>query len=261
MNLAMTLLRKICGEQEAQQEIEQGITLTIDPVEEPGTTVYSPALTAKWSVLKNTPTARKMSQKLADAANAQYDATHTFIKNSQELLKSEGAVWIYSISPIEVILRGSIVKELIIPALEKGKEYAVVTRLPKLFELPRYAPEEGDVRIVIEDGRRIAMDLINPNNLTLDQDKEINGNITVGLGNDFSKRGIFWSEHNPPLKKDLAAAHRRMRKHYKGIMELVHVMELTTHARRAIEAADKVGIPGQDYLAAEKYLSKTQETQ
>ena len=133
-------------------------------------------------------------------------------------------VYIYNIAKLEYkVSRLPLIKELIIPARKENEKYAVVTSLPSPFKFPKGNIDSNDIDIVVIDGRRMAMDLINPDNLTLDQDAVITGSFSVGQ--NLGKLGVFWSVNNPPTEADLAAATRRMEKYYRELLSDARAVE------------------------------------
>jgi hypothetical protein len=101
------------------------------------------------------------------------------------------------------------------------------------------------------DGRRVAMDLINPSNLGIDLDAEYPHGMAVG--NDFSKKGVFFSLHNPPLKKELRAAHKRLKGYYTDLIDRANIIRLTS-------AASTLGVPSAEISAAVKYVEGPRST-
>lgn len=174
-----------------------------------------------------------------------------FIKLNVEQLNllpvTKDRVWIYNISELAHTLYGSVVKELKVPAC-KDAEYAVATSLPGIMRLPKENVDEGELDYYLLDGRRAAMDLINPANLGVDQDQSPTFMSQFSQGNNYSRRGVFFSLHNPPLKKELRAAHKRMKTYYSDLMEKAKIDRFTLAARSMF-------LPIEEFSAADKYLN------
>jgi hypothetical protein len=126
-------------------------------------------------------------------------------------------VYLFNIAKLEYkVSRLPIIKEMIIPARKEGEKYARVTKLPSPFKMPKGNVDSNDIDIVILDGRRMAMDIVNPDNLSLDQDAVITGSFSVGQ--NMGNLGVFWSLNEEPTEAELAAATRRMEKHYRSLL-------------------------------------------
>ena len=87
----------------------------------------------------------------------------------------------------------------------------MVASLPEAVLLPRYNPDSLETTFALQDGKRLAQDFINPDNLGLNQDQDNKG---VSFGRNLNSSGVFWSMNNPPLQSDIDSAKRRMEKHY-----------------------------------------------
>lgn len=160
-------------------------------------------------------------------------------------LERKEKVWIYNISPQAYILENSVVKRLEVPACTT-EEYVVATALPSVMAQPYTLPEYDDQKFILMDGKRVAMDLISPDNLGLDQDAEISRPLS--FGNNFSKKGVFFSVHNPPLKKEIKAAKDRLKRHYASVVEKAQVA--------LILSAQQLEIDKVELEAAVEYLKK-----
>lgn len=114
------------------------------------------------------------------------------------------------------VSRLPIIKEMTIPARKEGEKYARVCRLPSPMKLPKGNVDSNDIDIVVIDGRRMAMDIVHPDNLTLDQDAVITGSFSVGQ--NLGKLGVFWSLNEEPTEAELAAATKRLEAHYRSLL-------------------------------------------
>ena len=133
-------------------------------------------------------------------------------------------VYIFNIAKQEYkISRLPLIKELVIPARKEGEKYALVTSLPSPFKFPKGNVDSNDIDIVIIDGRRMAMDIINPDNLTLDQDAVITGSFSVGQ--NMGRLGVFWSLNEVPTETELAAATRRLETYYRSLLTEARAVE------------------------------------
>jgi hypothetical protein len=157
-------------------------------------------------------------------------------------------VWIYNISQEEHTLGNGVIKSLKVPACKDNELYSVVTSLPAVFITSKPNVDSGEIDYVVSDGRRIAMDLINPSNLGIDQNANCDSlRWGSAIGNDFSKKGVFFSTHNPPLKKELREAHKRLKSYYIDLMERANIVRLTS-------AASTLGVKTSEISAAQQYV-------
>jgi len=141
-------------------------------------------------------------------------------------------VYLFNIAKQEYkISRPPLIKEMVIPARKEGDKYAKVTSLPSPFKIPKGNIDSNDIDIVVLDGRRMAMDIINPDNLSLDQDAVITGSFSVGQ--NLGRLGVFWSTNEVPTEAELAAATRRLEAHYRSLL---------TDAR-SVEASNPAALP------------------
>ena len=76
--------------------------------------------------------------------------------------------------------------------------------------------DSNEIDIVIMDGRRMAMDIINPDNWTLDQDAVLTHSDSVGQ--NIGRLGVCWSLNEEPTEAELAAATRRLETHYRNLL-------------------------------------------
>jgi hypothetical protein len=139
-------------------------------------------------------------------------------------------VYLFNIAKQEYkVSRLPLIKELIIPARKENEKYALVTKLPSPFKFPKGNVDSNDIDIVVIDGRRMAMDIVNPDNLSLDQDAVITGSFSVGQ--NMGRLGVFWSVNAIPTEKELADATRRLEAHYRSLLTDARSTEASAPAR------------------------------
>jgi hypothetical protein len=135
-------------------------------------------------------------------------------------------VYIFNIAKQEYkVSRLPIIKEMTIPARKENDKYARVTSLPSPMKLPKGNVDSNDIDVVVMDGRRMAMDIVNPDNLSLDQDAVITGGFSVG--NNLSKLGVFWSLNEEPTEAELSAATKRLEAHYRSVLTDARAVEVS----------------------------------
>jgi hypothetical protein len=144
--------------------------------------------------------------------------------------KPEYSVYVYSVvdpRPIGKKLRRALpplVPEMEIAELKPGETYTLVTTISHPVNQPLMR-ENGERYLDSHDARRLAMDLVNPDNLSLDQDKKIDPTKLYSEGNDFGKLGVFWSLHNPPKDEEIAKAIARKEDFYRARLDQARVIE------------------------------------
>lgn len=138
-------------------------------------------------------------------------------------------VYLYNIAKQEYkISRLPIIREMIIPARKEGEKYALVTKLPSPFKFPKGNIDSNDIDIVVIDGRRMAMDIIHPDNFSLNQDAVITASDSVGQ--NLGQLGVFFSLSEPPTDQELADATRRLEKKYRSLLTEARTVETSNAA-------------------------------
>lgn len=136
----------------------------------------------------------------------------------------DGYVYIFNISTQAFdVFRPPILKALKITGKQKGQEYAKCARFPKPLLVPQGSIDTNEITTQLMDTRRFVMDIINPDNISLDQDAIISNPTNVG--NDLGKKGVFWSENEVPTEKELKAAKDRMERYYNTLLEKAKAVE------------------------------------
>lgn len=250
MNAAMELLRARATQLWDQIAGEEGIELLIDPIEEPieACVTRDPSIVATMSAPKLN---AELSKNMTDSNNLHTDMCINQL-NLFDMLGRKDKVWIYNISHQEHKLGNAQIKCLKVPACPADEEYAVATSLPLVVVQPKPNVENGETEYFFMDGRRVAMDLINACNLGLDQDR---GSYLQwsAVGVDFSKKGVFFSTHNPPLKKELKSAHKRLKVYYQELIDRANIVRITS-------AAATLGVPTAEVTAAVEYIEGPRST-
>lgn len=131
-----------------------------------------------------------------------------------------------------------------IPACNKGERYRIAFKLPNICHQTWPDPDTGTPRVHSEYGERVAMDMINPNNLGVDQDAEIDPSTVFSAGNDLSVFGVFWSRNETPTEEELQKAEARRDKYYR---------RLITTAREKARLGKHVDITDIEHMAAEHF--------
>lgn len=139
-------------------------------------------------------------------------------------------VYVFNIAKQEYhVSRPPLLKDMLIPARKEGQKYTLATRLPSPLLMPKGNVDSNEIDIQAIDTRRFAMDLINPDNLSIDQDAVISGPVT-NEGSNLNKLGVFWSVNAEPTQKELDAATARLEKEYRFILEKARAHEVSNPA-------------------------------
>jgi hypothetical protein len=129
-------------------------------------------------------------------------------------------IWIYNASRLSFSVDHPLLHHVSIPGNGTRKSYCMYTSLPSVVMVPQQEfGDKGEINVTAfpMDGRRLAMDLICPDNLTLDIDAKVP--FSTGLGRDLRDKGVFWSEHNPPKPAEVRKAVQRMEVRYLDLLE------------------------------------------
>jgi hypothetical protein len=138
-------------------------------------------------------------------------------------------VYLFNIAKQEYkVSRLPFLREMVIPARKEGEKYAKVTKLPSPVKLPKGNIDSNEIDIVVLDGRRLAMDIIHPDNFSLNQDAVITQSDSVGQ--NLGQLGVFWSLNEVPTEKELADATRRMETKYRSLLVEARTCETSNAA-------------------------------
>jgi hypothetical protein len=248
MNAAMELLRSKAAAMYDLIAGQSAAELIIDPVE----TIPSAEEVTVTTVTVTNMRDEQMSKAMTDATNIQVDLCIDQLNLFDTVGKTD-KVWIYNISRQAHTLGNSLIKRLQIPACSSYEEYAVATSIPLVVVQPKPNVDNGETNYFFMDGRRVAMDLINPSNLGLDQDLGPRLQASFAVGNDFNRKGVFFSTHNPPLKKEIKAAHKRLKVYYQELIDRANIVRITS-------AATQLGVPTAEVTAAVEYVEGPRTT-
>lgn len=209
----------------------------------------------------------KYSKRLTDGMRSSYGPVLDFttLRCLNNTVRRD--VWIYNVSTLPFEINHPFFGRKTIPGRQKNQEYSTFGVLPEVVAVPIDNAASGTINFCLEDGKRIAMDAINPDNLGLNQDLETKYS-TSGSTNNLSARGVFWSMHNPPLKKEIIAAKKRMGRRYKQLLDQVKTI-IMSNPRELVDlitpelfaAADYYGLGKfwREHIDAMKAAKTTQE--
>lgn len=232
MNQAIEMLRSKAAQIVGYFEPDSGIEFKIDPIEDVHVVrnCNRPRGYPTAEILERTEQTERLEAGMNNSANPNSCLCLEQL-NLVNLLVRTKRVWIYNISQQEYVLCNSIIRKLKVPARKDEEDYAVVTSFPELIAEPVLRVDINETHYYLNKGERLAMDLINPSNLGLDQDATgMCYGITLSTGTNFSDKGVFFSTQNPPLRKDLAGARKRYKKYCTALIERANIERLTSAA-------------------------------
>lgn len=110
-------------------------------------------------------------------------------------------------------------KNVLIPGVDKGQKYVMAFKLPNIVNQCWQGADNGMIQTYGDDGRRVAMDIINPANMGIDQDYEIPKDQIVSQGANLANWGLFWSLNEVPTDEEIAKAVGRMERYYRSLLK------------------------------------------
>lgn len=136
-----------------------------------------------------------------------------------------------------------------VPACGPDERYKLVVRLPNLVPQIDREGGVGDLMRRTHRAELVAMSLVNPNNLSLDQDATPAPGTVTGIGNNLTVQGVFWTRNEKPTEDELKAAEGRREKYYRTLLNRARVLENTNP--KALEEE-----LNQDYRLAAQYFGE-----
>jgi hypothetical protein len=133
-------------------------------------------------------------------------------------------VYIHTVSEHSyTISRPPLISKMVLIGKGPKADCATCVRFPQPLLTPQSNVDSGEVTILPIDTRHFVMDIINPENMSLDQDAVINAFISKG--NNLGAKGVFWSLNEVPTKVEIDAAIKRMEKYYTDITQNANAVE------------------------------------
>ena len=135
------------------------------------------------------------------------------------------------------------------PRVARMSDTSFVVRLPNLVPQIDREGGVGDLMRRTHRAELVAMSLVNPNNLSLDQDATPAPGTVTGIGNNLTVQGVFWTRNEKPTEDELKAAEGRREKYYRTLLNRARVLENTNP--KALEEE-----LNQDYRLAAQYFGE-----
>lgn len=193
----------------------------------PSTEEEARALYLRWCEKTDVPKVQEPLKSNASTKSNQelsksFTSAHNFdsfidVENFNLAAKPTYKVWIYNVSRQGFTVDHPVLRKVYIPANTTRKKYCLYTSLPNVVQLPQGNIYTDEITAKPMRGERLAMDLINPDNLGLDQGMKISR--PTSMGRNLGEQGVFWSLNNPPKKSEVDAAVKRMEAYYKNLLE------------------------------------------
>lgn len=150
-------------------------------------------------------------------------------------------VYLYNVSQQSFsISRPPLFREFIIRGRQDNERYTLATKLPQPLMVPKGNVDSNEVDMVPTDCRRIAMDIINPDNFGTNQDAVLDSRSITSQGNNLGAKGVFYSLNGPgasenggleePTKDEIDAAYSRLEKWYTHKLDEARAMEVSNPA-------------------------------
>lgn len=167
-----------------------------------------------------------LSAGMTRANNQEYN-----FSGNQYLMTREPDYWVYIHNVSEqafTVSRPPIINRMQIVGKEHGKKSVLCARFPQPLIVQIANVDSNEITPNPTDARKFAMDVVNPDNTSLDQDAIIT-NITA-IGNNLGAKGVFWSLNEVPTEAEINAAVKRMEKHYKTLVEKANTVQASKPA-------------------------------
>jgi hypothetical protein len=174
-----------------------------------------------------------------------------FVYGSQNYVfgrKPEYFVYLYSVSTQEhKVSRPPLFDNMRIPGVKSGEKAHFVGKFPQPLNIPKGNVDSNEVDFITMDSRRFVTDIINPDNLTINQEAFVEKSTSGGT-NDLGAKGVFWSYNGPgnsvnktnpdgtdalegPSLEEVDKAIKRMEKRYLSLIDEAKTVEASDPKR------------------------------
>jgi hypothetical protein len=152
--------------------------------------------------------------------------------------KPERFIHLFTVSKREFIIeRPPLHPYLRVPACKPQERYKLVAHVPDPFT-QAVRDDNGRLKGEAHSGIRVAIDLVNPNNITTNIDWECpdqyQGEVTTGYGCDLSRQGLFLSLNEVPLEAEIVKAEKKRHNYYDGLRRTAVLLESTNPKELAL---------------------------
>lgn len=213
----------------------------------------------------------KYSERLSQAQTAVHNEGFAYgSQNYAFSRRPDYFIYLYNVSDMtHVVSRPPLFADAKLPGRQGRELFHYIGKFPQPLNLPKGNVDSNEVDFFIQDTRRFVTDMLNPDNLTINQDAVIEKSTSGGT-NDLGAKGIFWSFNGPseewenptrrnpdgtthsetPTAEEVKAATQRMEKRYRFILNEAKTVEVSNPK----EMPDKVT---PELHAAAEYFGET----
>jgi hypothetical protein len=170
------------------------------------------------------------SRSMSDSENLKY--VSPFL-DPELTRKPEYFVYVYSVVDPRPdgyhLIRNAppLIHNLRIAELTPGERYTLVTKLPHPVNQAGVDTQEQRVNYA-HNAQRVAQDIVNPENISLNQDASMRPEHQFTEGNDYGKLGVFWTLNNPPTDEEVAKAIKRKENFYRKRLDQARALEASS---------------------------------
>jgi len=178
---------------------------------------------------------------------------HVYIFNVSQRSFAKVGPWANTSIP------GVVDDDPVLPGMKANEKYHFVASYPQPMLMPKLSDQSSEMDAVRVDARRYVMDIINPDNATLNMDTVVPAEHRLSINNDLSIKGVFYSLNNPPTQHEVRSAIDRMEKYYRALLEKARTLELTDKAKLSEELASNPDFAyAAEYFGVEMSWNKRQ---
>ena len=120
-----------------------------------------------------------------------------------------------------------LIHHLQIAELKPGETWTLVTKFPHPVNQAGVDTQEQRVNYA-HNAQRVAQDVVNPENITLNQDAVLAADKSFTEGNDYGKLGVFWSLNEVPTEEEISKAVRRKETFYRRRLDQARALEASS---------------------------------
>lgn len=121
-----------------------------------------------------------------------------------------------------------LIRNLAINELTPGERYVNVQKFPHPVNQPDVNPMNEQRVTYYHNAQRVAQDVVNPENISLNQDAKMAADKSFTEGNDYGKLGVFWSLNNPPTDEEINKAIKRKEAFYRKRLDQARALEASS---------------------------------
>jgi len=138
----------------------------------------------------NTNAVKKAGEAIAKSVNS--ENMKLTVDNSMPERKPQYYVYVHTVSQENMTIdRPPFARNLKFTGVDTKGETKIVCRFPDVYENRFLDPFTGQINVVKEDGRRIAMNVVCSANVSLDQDLVLTDDAASMNGINYLERGLF----------------------------------------------------------------------